>query len=351
MPPLFAQDLDHILSKTRNLWEEARGERFFVTGGTGFFGVWLLESFCHINDRLGLGMSALLLTRDAARFAAKCPHLSGRGDLGFVKGDVRDFALPEGDFPYVIHAATEASAKLNDEAPEEMLSSIVDGTRRVLNLAAQAGAKKFLLTSSGAVYGRQPRDMTHIPEDYAGAPDPLLTASAYGEGKRVSEHMCAVHASRHGYETKIARCFAFVGPHLPLDTHFAIGNFIRDAMAGGPIRVAGDGTPFRSYLYAADLAVWLWTILFRGSSSRAYNVGSDEAISIGHLASKVAEAVAPSAKVSIALPPPPEGAFTPPSRYVPDARRAQLELNLHQIIPLPEALRRTATWTSGNSIH
>jgi len=341
MPPLFAQDLDHILARTRNLWEEARGQQFFVTGGTGFFGVWLLESFCHINDQLGLGMSALVLTRDAARFADKCPHLSGREDLSFVEGDVRDFAVPEGDFSYVIHAATEASAKLNADAPEEMLSSIVDGTGRVLNLAARAGAKKFLLTSSGAVYGRQPPDMTHVPEDYTGAPDPLLTASAYGEGKRVSEHMCAVHASRHGYETKIARCFAFVGPHLPLDTNFAIGNFIRDAMAGGAIRVGGDGTPFRSYLYAADLAAWLWTILFRGEAARAYNVGSDRSCTIRELANKVADVLCPGCEVLVSSAPVPGGS---PSRYVPDVSRAKHELQLSEQISLAEGLARTREW-------
>jgi dTDP-glucose 4,6-dehydratase len=345
-PPLPEEDLEHILEHTRDLWDQARGASFFITGGTGFFGVWLLESFCHINDRLSLGMRATVLTRNSDRFAGKCPHLYGRGNLRFIEGDVRDFALPEGDFTCVIHAATEASAKLNAEAPEEMLSSIIGGTRRVLELAAKSGTQKLLLTSSGAVYGEQPSKMTHVPETYVGAPDPLLPASAYGEGKRVSEHMCAVHAARYGCEAKIARCFAFVGPHLPLDTHFAIGNFIRDAMAGGPIRVGGDGTPFRSYLYAADLAIWLWTILFRGASGRAYNVGSEEAISIAALAREVVETVAPSAQVTIALPLPAEGTTARPSRYVPDVSRAKRELKLHELIHLPEALRRTAAWTS-----
>ncbi len=339
--PLPAEDLAHVLEHTRALWAEARGRRFFITGGTGFFGMWLLESFAHINDALGLGMRATVLTRDPQAFARKAPHLAARADLEFIQGDIRDFAFPPGEFAYLVHAATEASAKLNEEAPHEMLDAIIGGTRRVLDFAASCGVKKLLLTSSGAVYGKQPPELTHIPEDYNGAPDPLLPGSAYGEGKRVSEHMCAVHARRHGYEVKIARCFAFVGPHLPLDAHFAIGNFIRDALAGGPIRVSGDGTPMRSYLYAADLAVWLWTLLFRAPSARAFNVGSGEALSIGELASVVSTALGGKTPVRID-----QRAETgrPVSRYVPAIGRAEDELGLHAYVSLAESILKSSSW-------
>ncbi len=341
LPPLPPADLVHVLAHTRELWAEARGQSFFITGGTGFFGMWLLESFAHANDTLGLGARATVLTRDPAAFARKAPHLASRADLTFIQGDVRTFAFPVGQFSYIIHAATEASAKLNDEAPQEMLDAIIGGTRRVLDFAAQCGVKKLLLTSSGAVYGKQPPELTHIPEDYLGAPDPLLPGSAYGEGKRVSEHLCAVHALQHGYEVKIARCFAFVGPHLPLDAHFAIGNFIRDALAGGPIQINGDGTPLRSYLYAADLAVWLWTILFRAPSARAYNVGSDSGLSIREVAESVRTSVGGSIDVQLARSPLTGIAIT---RYVPAVDRADRELNLAVAIPLPDALQRTTAW-------
>jgi len=328
-----------VLAHTRELWAEARGCSFFITGGTGFFGIWLLESFAYINDSLSLGMEATVLTRDPAAFTLKAPHLTGRADLTFIQGDVRSFGFPSGCFDYVIHAATESSAKLNDESPHEMLDAIIGGTRRVLDFAAQCGVKKLLLTSSGAVYGKQPSAMTHVAEDYAGAPDPLLPGSAYGEGKRVSEHMCVVHARQQRYEVKIARCFAFVGPHLPLDGSFAIGNFIRDALADGPIRVGGDGTPMRSYLYAADLAIWLWTVLHRAPAGRAFNIGSSHDLSIKQTAEMIAGIMDVPVNIArIAT----QGLST--GRYVPNVTRAFSELDLSETVDLLEGLRRTLLW-------
>jgi dTDP-glucose 4,6-dehydratase len=343
---MLAADLDHILDHTRQLWDDARGGRVFVTGGTGFIGCWLLESFAWANERLALGAEMLVLTRNFAAFQKKAPHLAGRPDIRFHHGDVRDFEFPSGSFSHVIHAATEASAKLNDENPALMLETIVAGTRLALDLAVQRGAKKFLLTSSGAVYGRQPSTLVRVSEDYPGGPDVANPQSAYGEGKRVSELLCAIYARQHGLEAKIARCFAFVGPYLPLDTHFAIGNFIGDALAGRSIAVKGDGTPYRSYLYAADLAIWLWTILFRGAGSRPYNVGSPNPLTIAETAAAVSRSLG-NVPIVISRKPAPG---QPAQRYVPDTLRAQNELNLEQWVQLEDAIGRTAAWHRRASI-
>ncbi len=330
-----------MLAHTRDDWAELRGRRLFMTGGTGFFGAWLIETFLWANERLDLGAELLVLSRDPAAFLRKMPHLAGQPGLGFHTGDVTSFEFPQGHFSHVIHAATAASATLNDQAPLVMVDTVVTGTRRTLDFARRVGAKKFLLTSSGAVYGRQPPDTVHVSEDYCGGPDPLDPASAYGEGKRLAEHLCALYARCYGMEIKIARGFAFVGPYLPLDAHFAIGNFIGDVLAGRPITVGGDGTPLRSYLYAADLAIWLWTILFRGMSCRAYNTGSDAEISIAELARMVAETLAPGTEVRLAQPAP---SGQPRHIYVPETRRAREQLGLDVHIPLDEAIRRTGRW-------
>ncbi|MEO5803009.1 MAG: NAD(P)-dependent oxidoreductase [Verrucomicrobiota bacterium] len=338
-PNPLAEDLDHILAHTEGLWEELRGQKIFITGATGFFGCWLLKSFAWANEKLNLKAEAVALTRNLENFQKKTPPLAKNPAIRFQIGDVRDFKFSEDKFAFVIHAATEASVKLNQENPNLMLDTIVEGTRRVLDFAVNCGANKFLLTSSGAVYSPQPPEMTHVPEDYIGPPSPL--DSAYGEGKRQAELLCATYAKQLDIETKIARCFAFVGPHLPLDSHFAIGNFIRDAMRGGPIQIKGDGTPHRSYLYAADLAIWLWTILFRGKNCRPYNVGSSLDLPISEIARAVNAAFENTPKISIAQKPIPGKS---PERYVPSTKRAEEELNLRETIDLRAAILKTAKW-------
>ena len=353
MKTLPEADLAHVLAHTTGVWEGVRGLNVFVTGGTGFFGRWILESFAFANERLSLGAHMTVLTRDPVGIAARAPALAAYGGIRFVQGDVRHLdrgrILPQlpvghsGEFPLMIHAATESGSTLGKDDPLAMFDTIVGGTRAALEFAVGSGTKRFLLTSSGAVYGRQPSEITHVPESYAGGPESMHTSSAYGEGKRAAELLCACYHERHpGLEPVIARCFAFVGPFLPLDAHFAIGNFIRDALRGGPIAIGGDGTPYRSYLHAADLAIWLWTLLLRGKPNQPYNVGSVEDVTILELASTVAGCFPKRIDVNLARQPVPG---VPPSRYVP-ATGLAAELGLAALIPLKEAISRTAAWHS-----
>jgi nucleoside-diphosphate-sugar epimerase len=336
----LARDLDGVMALTRGLWDELGGARVLLTGGTGFFGCWLLETLLWANDRLQLGAQVVVVTRSGRAFTDKAPHLAQHPAVTLHEGDVRTLAATGGAFSHVIHAATDTRPVRDERDRLLVFDTIVDGTRRALELARDSGAKRFLLTSTGAVYGRQPAAITHLPEDYAGGPDPADPAQAGAEAKRAAEMLCAVYADAD-LQPLIARCFAFVGPYLPLDAQFAAGNFIRDGLQGGPIRVAGDGTPYRSYLYAADLAVWLWTILLQGQPLRPYNVGSASALTIGDLARQVADAFAPAVPVMVARAP---IAGATPQRYVPAVERAETELGLRLTVPLAEGIRRTIDW-------
>lgn len=330
----MTEDLEHVLAHTSGVWEALRGQSVFITGGTGFVGKWLVESFAFANERLKLDARALLLTRNPDRVPANNPAIH------VLKGDVRSFAYPDGEFAFVIHAATEQG-----HAPSNFELD-VEATKHVLEFARTHGTRRVLFTSSGAVYGTQPSEVTHIPENYAGAPFTTDLNSGYGQAKRASEFLCSRYADQFGFSAVIARLFAFAGPYLPLDLNFAIGNFIRDVLAGGPIRIAGDGTPYRSYLYVADLAIWLWTLLVRGESARPYNVGSDEDLTIASLARAVVENTVPDTPIEIAQQP--TGA--PPSRYVPSVDRVKAELGLKPLVALDEAIRRMYEWNRVSGI-
>ena len=301
--------------------------RIFITGGTGFFGKSILDYRLRHPEFLA-DAELTILSRDPAAFIAANPQLANQPGISFVQGDVRDFTLPDANFDTVIHAATAAVTTLSDD---EMYSTIVDGTRHVLDFTKTCDATRILFTSSGAVYGPQ---IAAVDEN---APTNPMTA--YGRGKLTAERMCI----ESGIPTMIVRCFAFTGPYLNRRIHYAIGNFIQDCLDGRDIVLKGDGTPLRSYMYADDLVEWLFAILDRGEPGRPYNVGSPEGLSIRELAETVRTALGTKNGISIqGTPQPCNPATLQPSTYVPITTRAETELGLSVTVPLAEAIRKSA---------
>ncbi len=336
----FQQDLDFILSATEEVWPSLRGARLFITGGTGFIGCWLLESLRHADKHHKLGVQATVLTRDPLGFKRKAPHLAEYPGFDFIAGDVCNFETPPGVFSHLIHAATDASAKINEEDPRRMFDTVIQGTRRTLDLAVEKSVDRVLFLSSGAVYGQQPWEMEKVAESWNGSPNCTDYRSAYAEGKRAAEMLCAIYQKQFGIKVTTARIFALLGPYLSLDTHFAAGNFIRDAMQGKPVIVNGNGLPCRSYLYAADLTVWLWHMLVRAEVGKPYNVGSDESVSMSDLARRVSQVLGNGEYQVLGA----EDKGWNPGRYVPDTRRVGHDLGLYKTVALDEAIRRTALW-------
>ncbi len=273
------------------------GQRLFITGGTGFFGLWLLSALRVLNGQ-GVEVQACVLSRNPIAFLSRHPQFNDQPWLKFITGNVTNFEIPVDRFDLLLHAATETSMEAH-AAPINMFDNITNGTRRVLQLARSCGVRRVLLISSGAVYGLQPPLLLHQPEDSMTACSPLLSSSAYGEGKRVMELMGAILQKEGGVDVVVARCYAFCGPGLPIDGHFAMGNFIRDALFGNQITVKGDGSAIRSYLFGADLVAWLLYLLIKGKGGVAYNVGSDEPISIKRLAETVRDVLAPNIPITI----------------------------------------------------
>jgi dTDP-glucose 4,6-dehydratase len=336
----IAQDFDDVLEGVGAHWRKLSNAHIFITGGTGFIGRWLLETLKQADDQLKLGVQVTILTRSPGAFQKKSPHLFEASAFKFVCGDVRDFQFPKGDFTHLIHAATDASAELNEHDPRHMFDTVLGGTRRALDLAVEKKIPRILNLSSGAVYGPQPFELMQVREDWLGAPDCRRAVNAYAEAKRAAEMLCAIYEKQFGLNITTARIFSLLGPYLSIDTHFAAGNFIRDAIEGKKIIVKSSGSAVRSYLYASDLTTQLWLLLLSGDKGQAYNVGSSEAISIRDLATHVATLLGREGYEIFGQ----DDKGWNPGRYVPDVSLVENYLGLKQKISLDEALLRTAKW-------
>ncbi len=303
---LLRPQVEALVLERADLWPALTG-RLFITGASGFFGCWLLETLLFARERFALDLEVVALTRDPSGFHAKAPHLAGGVTLH--QGDIVDFPFPSGPFAYVVHGAAEVGSG----------RGILEGGWRVLELAERCGVQRSLLISSGAVYGP---GCGFLDEDHVLAP-----GTEYGLAKRQLEE---------AWGGVIARCFAFIGPYLSLKSGLAAADFLRDALAGRPLQVHGNGLTRRSYLYAGELAIWLWTLLLRGAPGRCYNVGSMESVTVLELAQLIA-AAAGGLPVEVL-------GGSAGGDYLPDTRRIQTEMGLGQRIHLPEAVARTWGW-------
>jgi dTDP-glucose 4,6-dehydratase len=328
-----------ILSVFRYLdFRRLVNKRLFITGGTGFFGLWLLSALSVLHQK-STPFEVTVLSRNPENFLTRHPQFRKLSWLSFIVGNVSNFQIPQQNFDLILHAAAETSMEAHAE-PLQMFDNIVFGTRRVLEFAQLSGVSRILLVSSGAVYGKQLFPPIHQLEISQSACNPLLPISAYGEGKRVMELMGAIHHHKSGIEFIVARCFSFCGPGLPLDKHFAIGNFIYDALYSKKITIEGDGSPMRSYLYGADLAVWLLNLLLNGKSGQSYNVGSAIALTIEELATIVRDTLSPNKSILIS-----NSSVTSSSHscYVPSIERARV-IGCEQWTSIEDSLRHTANY-------
>ena len=268
------------------------GSRVLLTGGTGFIGKWLIEIAQVACDSGATNFEIVVPTRDTSSSHAIETRKIGFKNLSLVQGDLLNDTFNIGKVDAIIHAATPASAKLDESNPAEMTRINTQSMQAALKFAQNKAP--FLFTSSGAIYGNQPQSVTHIPEERE-HPYSELT-SAYAKGKQLAESMCMQAAEVGSCTPIIARLFAFSGYYLPLDTHFAIGNFIQNVLDRKPILISGDGQAHRSYLYGADMATWLWCALAKKSSPQPLHIGSEHSVSIFKLAQAVARVSATELK-------------------------------------------------------
>jgi nucleoside-diphosphate-sugar epimerase len=339
---IIIEDCQLVTSGLISQLNALKNEKILITGGTGFMGTWLAEIITFLNDNCNFNTHLFLLSTRARTFRERVPHLAFRQDITLVERDVRNLTDISNEVSWIIHAAASPDSRIHASDPLRTIEVIVDGTDSVLEYATRLPEiKKILNISSGQIYGTQPWKLTGIPENYIGGLDCSALNSTYPESKRIAETICSVYRNQQRLPIVNARPFAFIGPYQGLDRPWAINNFIRDSMLGGPIRILGDGQTVRSYMYPSDMAWWILNILVHGSIGMNYNVGSPESISLQELAEKIAGLVPHRPKIIRGIS---EDKSLRSSRFVPNVDLVTKNLDLKITTNLDSAIKRTVLW-------
>jgi len=278
----------YLKSMSRNVAELVPADAsFFITGGTGIIGKWLVGFLTYLKTTTHKDISLSVLSRDPSKFKKKYPETNW---VNMFKGDiVNEINAPCKKYDYFIHGATDVIKK---NTFSEILDVNVLGTKNALNFAEKCNVKSFQLLSSGAVYGNQKCSELGFNENDISLIDHTNSNCAYSLGKQIAEALVLNFGPEGKIKNKsICRLFANYGPHVPLDSHFAISNFVNDLVSGADkLNIIGNGLTIRSYLHLQDLVGAIIKVLMAENKViDVFNIGSSKKISIFELASKVIE--------------------------------------------------------------
>jgi len=335
----ISDDLGFICSNCLPDLKSISNKSILITGGSGFFGKWFIESIAFANINFSLNISLTLITRDKSIFLLNNPKFIYFNFLTIVEGNILKKQNIKGDFDYLLHmATTTAHETFNGELDESKVKTLEVGTENIIDFAIKNKIPKLLFTSSGVIYGQS--DKMHLMEqDFVKSPI-VNKGTGLAQGKILAETIITNRCRSHNINYKIARCFSFVGPYLPLDIHYAIGNFINDARQNRPIVLRSEGKSVRSYLYIADTIIWLLKLLVCDEEG-VFNVGSERQITIYDLAHKVRDVISPSSDVVIEHKDLTEGNFTR-DIYVPSVSKIKSSLGVEEWTSLEDSILKTA---------
>ena len=315
--------------------------RIAVVGGTGFIGTWIAETVATLNDEFGTQVRVDLLGRSVAAWATAHPNLATREDVNVNSVDVRSsFELPR-DTTLVLFAAGVADPRVHASDPFRVHETSVHGVAHALTASTRLDLLlRFVNLSSGLVLGDQLQNQA-LKESDIGVLDFTRAHNVYPESRRAAENLVSLFASQYRIPVSTARAFTFLGPHQPLDAPWAANNFMRDALAGNDIRLHGDGSTRRSYLYGSDAAAWLLRILVDGQDGEVYNVGGSRPINHTAVAEIVASRTAPTPRLVYKCQPTITGRR---HDFFPDPCNVQSKLGLPQAFEVEVAIERTMHW-------
>ena len=317
--------------------------RIAVTGGTGFLGTWIAEMIATLNDEYDLKISLDLYARNTADWEKKYPHLSNRDDIKLYSQDVRSPFHFQSDTNFVIHAAGIPNNRVHASDPLRVVQTTVEGINNTLDAANQLdNLIWFINVSSGLVGGVPNRLGSLSEEDSFPIPSGQLHL-AYVDAKRSAESIAAIYRSQTRMPISTIRPFTFIGPYQSLDRPWAVNSFMGDALIGRDIRIHGDGSARRSYLYGSDAAWWTLSALVNGVNGAIYNVGSPEAIGHMELAQMICKKISPKSGIATNTAPTKQGKK---DELYPDVTHTQKGLGVTLTCGLEQAIDKTWRWFS-----
>jgi len=262
--------------------------RAVVTGGAGFLGSHLCERL--VDDGLDVIAMDNMLTGNAENVA----HLTSRPNFRLVEHDVTEFIRVDEDVDFILHFASPASPIDYLKLPIETMKVGSIGTLHALGLAKAKGAR-LLLASTSETYGDP--QVHPQPESYWGHVNPVGPRGVYDEAKRFGEALTTGYRTFHGVDTTIVRIFNTFGPRMRPNDGRAIPTFIRQALAGEPLTVAGDGSQTRSVCYVSDLVEGLIRLL-RSGHPGPVNIGNPVELSVLDIARLVREVTGSDSEIT-----------------------------------------------------
>lgn len=335
MYSLPENDLQSAAERVLDFWPQ--GKSFLITGGTGFFGRWLLETIHWIESKKSFQNRFYILTRQTPEnILKKIPVLSNHKLFQIIQ---KDLGHPlQFDFPidYVLHAATDVAVFKSGSDVD--FSSAVTGTANVLQAVSTKHLQKFLYVSSGGVYDKEYQE--DVKEQQLPLSNQFLDLkelSTYALAKRKSESLLYAALAT---KLCVARCFAFVGPYA--DPKMAVMQMIESKVSQQKIQVNSPEV-IRSFLYPSDLVVILLSLLLCETRHDTYNVGSSEKINLKDLAEMIDQLSEPNGvfvKVQKSV------SSLASSVYFPNTQRLQSEFKYVFSVDLKTALKKTFQFES-----
>jgi nucleoside-diphosphate-sugar epimerase len=338
---IIKKDCCHLIGSLPEPLSCLKNEHILISGGSGFMGSWLCELISYLNETHNFNTKVTAISRNVDLLKSRSPHLLLNKLVTLIQKDICDLIEIPSDVSWIVHAAATPDNRTHSSNPLEVINTIIDGTNQILDTCLRLpNLKNIVNISSGLIYGPQPNEIKNISENYCGGPNCAEAGtSAYAEAKRMGESICSIYNSQYRLPIVNLRPFAFIGPYQLVDRPWAINNFIKDALNGGPIKILGNQTTIRSYMYPSDMAYWILTALTKGNSGENYNLGSSEGGNLNDVANIIANCF--PGKITISTPP---TSKTKQSIFVPNTSKIEQDLNLKLTVDLQTAIKKTVSW-------